>query len=292
MDKSIVKNTSIISVIVVIVVVCGGFGINKYSKTQTYNNLITTANKDMDQGEYEQAIALFNQSLQYKDDSNVKNNVKLATNLKEVKSILDQGTKLMNDKKYLDGIEQFKKVTKEDNKLYDNAQKGIEECKKQYIAQNIKLATDAIKDTKYDEATKCLEGILKLDSNNADAKKLKENMGKTIQKQKDNAQVAIKALAVAKDQSTAKVQQDGNGKITKNEAVNLVRQKTGIEENSTTYTVVIEDESKPIKIINGKQYYSILTAAKAPMAHIIIFYVEVDTGKVYENNMGETVLVN
>ncbi|MBU3200946.1 hypothetical protein LL037_12770 [Clostridium estertheticum] len=192
MDKNIVKNTSIISVIVVIVVVCGGFGIYKYSKTQTYNNLITTANKDMDQGEYEQAIALFNQSLQYKDDSNVKNNVKLATNLKEVKSILDQGIKLMNDKKYLDAIEQFKKVTKEDNKLYDNAQKGIEECKKQYIAQNIKLATDAIKDTKYDEATKYLEGILKLDSNNADAKKLKENMGKTIQKQKDEVEAKEK----------------------------------------------------------------------------------------------------
>ena len=194
MDKSKVKKRSIIFVIAVVAIVCGGFGSYKYSKTQTYNNLITTANKDMDQGEYEQAVALFNQSLQYKDDANVKNNIKLATNLKEDKSILDQGTKLMGDKKYLDAIEQFKKVTKEDDKLYDNAQKNIEECKKRYIAQNIQLVNAAVKNTRYDEANKYLEGILKVDSNNVEAKKLKENMEKTIQKD----EVKAKAKAEAK----------------------------------------------------------------------------------------------
>jgi hypothetical protein len=82
MNKNKIKKIFIISVIVIVFIVCGGFGIYKYSEVQAYNNLITTANKDMDKYEYEQAIALFNQSLQYKDDVNVKNNIKLATNLK------------------------------------------------------------------------------------------------------------------------------------------------------------------------------------------------------------------
>jgi hypothetical protein len=65
----------------------------------------------------------------------------------------------MNDKKYLDGIEKFKKVTKEDDKLYDNA-------------------------------NKYLDDVLKLDRNNAEAKKLKDNI-----KQNNGAEAKAKVEA-------------------------------------------------------------------------------------------------
>ena len=208
MDKNKIKKIAIICVLVIVCIVCGGFGVYKYSEVQAYNNLITTANKDIDQGEYEQAIALFNQSLQYKDDANVKNNIKLATNLKDLKPTFDEGTKLMNNKDYLGAIEQFKKVTKEDDKLYSNAQKEIQECAKKYIAQNIQLANSAVKNAKYDEANKYLDGILKIDSNNAEAKKSKDDVEKSIREQKDkavvksNAQTEAKTNAIQKDEYT------------------------------------------------------------------------------------------
>ena len=198
MDKNQVKKIAIISVIVVVAIVCGGLGIYKYGKAQTYNNLLTTANKDMDEGEYEQAIALFNQSLQYKDNDNVKNSIKLAANLKEVKSTFDEGTQLMKDKEYLEAIEQFKKVTKQDNNIYNNAQKNIQECNKKYMVQNIQLANNAAKSAKYDEANRYLDAILKLDSNSAEAKKLKYDVEKAIQKQKDVAEARYKAEAKKK----------------------------------------------------------------------------------------------
>jgi tetratricopeptide (TPR) repeat protein len=198
MNKNKVRNISVISVIVVVAIACGGFGIYKYSETQTYNNLIATANKDMDQGEYEQAIALFNQSLQYKDNDNVKNNIKLATYLKEGKSTFDEGAQLMNNKNYLEAIEEFKKVNSEDDKLYSNAQKKIEECENQYIAQNIQLTSIAVKNAKYDEANKYLGDILKLDTNNSEAKQLKDDVEKAIQKEKDEYTEEM-AYKVAKD---------------------------------------------------------------------------------------------
>jgi hypothetical protein len=187
MVKKNINKISIISAITVIILVGVGFGTYQYNKVQAYNNLITTANKYMDQGEYDKAITLLEQSLQYKKDSSIEKNIKLAQNLKEAKAYYDNGVKLMNDKKYLEAMEQFKKITKEDDKLYSNSQKKIEECKKQYIAQNLEAANTASKNSKYDDANKYLDNILKIDTNNADAKNLKASIDKTVKEQEENA---------------------------------------------------------------------------------------------------------
>lgn len=131
MNKIKLRNIMIISIISVITIVSVGFGTYQYNKGQTYNNLIATANKNMDSGEYDQAIALFNQSLQYKIDKNVESSIKLALNLKEMKTAYDEGIKLMNDKKYQQAIDQFNKVSKENNKLYNDAEKNINKCKQE-----------------------------------------------------------------------------------------------------------------------------------------------------------------
>lgn len=209
MDKNKIKKVSIISVIVVIIIVGIGIGSYKYNKIQAYNSLINTANKDMDKGEYDQDIALFSESLQYKNDPNIQKNIKLAANLKEVKTIFSEGTKLMNDKKYLDAIDQFKKVTKEDDNLYINAKKNIEECKKQFIAENIQLANDSSQNNKYDDANKYLDNVLKLDSNNAEAKKLKDSFAKAIKDQQDKTKENTNTTVEMTSEKALKILENG-----------------------------------------------------------------------------------
>lgn len=168
-----------IAIVIIVIALMGmGSGIYKYNKVQAYNNLVTTANKYMAQGDYDKAEALFEQSLKYKADYLVEKNIKLSATLKKFKGIYNDGIKLVNDKKYLEAIEKFKTIDKSGLKWYTNAQKEIKECKKQYIAQNIQFANDAIKNNKYDDANKYLDGVLKLDSNNVNAKDLKNTLKK------------------------------------------------------------------------------------------------------------------
>lgn len=182
-----INKISIISAITIALFVGMGFGIYKYNKVQAYNNLVISANKYMDLEDYDKALALFEQSLQYKKDSSVEKHIELIATLKKFKEIYNEGIKLVNDKKYLEAIEKFKTIDKSGLKWYTASQKKIEECKKQYILQNMQLANDAIKNGKYEDANKYLDGILKLDSNNADAKKLKDSIAKTIKEQQENA---------------------------------------------------------------------------------------------------------
>ena len=280
MDNKSEKEIAIISAIVIVAIICGGLGIYKYSKGQTYNNLVTTANKDMDQGEYEQAIALFNQSLQYKDNDNVKNNIKLATKLKEVKSTFDEGTQLMNSKKYLDAIEQFEKVSKEDSKIYGNAQKDIQECKKEYIAQNIQLSNNAVKNTKYDEANNYLDSILKLDSNNAEAKKLKDDVEKSIQKQKDEV-VAKGKVEVNKNATTS-----STGNIdTQAKAYDLVLSVPHLHNDTKIVSlgsIKIDSSSYIPSEARGETAYSFEENDASTETGLAVYYVDMQ-GRVYRN---------
>lgn len=170
----------IVVVITVIALIGIGFGTYKYNKVQAYNNLVTTANKYMAQGDYDKAEVLFEQSLKYKNDSSVQKNIKLATTLKKFKGIYNDGMKLINNKKYLEAIEKFKTIDKSGLKWYTNAQKEIKECKKQYIAQNIQLANDSAKNNKYNDAIKYLDEVLELDANNSEAKDLKNTFKKML----------------------------------------------------------------------------------------------------------------
>ncbi|WP_123053693.1 tetratricopeptide repeat protein [Clostridium sp. JN-1] len=175
-----------ILILVIVVLVSVVFGTYKYNKVQAYNNLITTANKYMDQNNYDKAETLFEQSLKYKEDSSVEKNIKLAATLKKFKEIYDDGMKLASDKKYLEAIKKFKTIDKSGLKWYSNAQKEINECKKKYIAQNMQLAHDALKNNKYDDANKYLDDILKIDSNNEDAKNLKVSIDEAMNQKQEN----------------------------------------------------------------------------------------------------------
>ncbi|MPM67423.1 hypothetical protein SDC9_114345 [bioreactor metagenome] len=194
LQKNKIKKIPIASAVAALAIVYGGFGIYEYIEVKAYNNLVTTANIYFGQGNYDQAIALFNQSLKYNDTENVKNKIKEAEKLKEFKSDFDKGNDLMNNKKYLEAIEQFKKVPNVDERLYKDAENKIQDCIKGYIAQNIQLAMSSIEYTKYDEAYKYLDAILKVDGNNYEANKLMHyvnNAREQLQAEKPQANIAI-----------------------------------------------------------------------------------------------------
>ncbi|EJO5346696.1 tetratricopeptide repeat protein [Clostridium botulinum] len=185
MVKTKSKKIFIICIITVTVLAAFSFGIYKYNRMKDYNMLISNANKYMNSKEYDKAISLFEQSLNYKKDPNIEKNIVLASRLKKVKEIYDNGIGLMKDKKYLEAIKKFKTIKKDSLKWYSYSQQKIQECKKKFIVQNIKLANGAVKSNNYDKAKKHLDDILKLDSNNSEAKILKDRLDKSAKEQQE-----------------------------------------------------------------------------------------------------------
>ncbi|MBD5642609.1 tetratricopeptide repeat protein [Clostridium botulinum] len=194
------KSRKLFIACIVIVIILVGFslGIYKYNRIQDYNMLITNGNKYMASKEYDKAIILFERSLNYKKDPEIEKNISLANKLREVKIVYDNGIRLMNDKKYLEAIEEFKTINKDSLKWYSDSQQKIQQCKKEFIAQNIKLANDSAKLNEYDKANKYLDDILKLDSNNLAAKNLKNRFAKAVKEEKE------RELAIKEEESNRK----------------------------------------------------------------------------------------
>lgn len=126
----------IIITVTAIMVIAGGFGIYKYNNIQAYNKLVNSANKYMEKGKYDQSVALFEESLSYKNDDKVKKSINLAKQLKEANEIYNNGIKFMDEKKYAQAINEFEKINKEDDKIYEEAKKKIEECRKLNVASD------------------------------------------------------------------------------------------------------------------------------------------------------------
>ncbi|WP_446897700.1 tetratricopeptide repeat protein [Clostridium sp. LBM24168] len=250
----------IVVVITVIVLIGIGFGTYKYNKVQAYNNLVTTANKYMAQGDYDKAEALFEQSLKYKKDSSIEKNIKLATTLKKFKGIYNDGMKLVNDKKYLESIEKFKTIDKNGLKWYTDAQKEITECKKQYIVQNLKLADNAFKSNKYDDANEYLDGVLRLDSNNADAKKLKNSILEAISQNQKNSELVEQAKQVSQSNAGQTNVQNSN---TSNGETNEYSSKiSDIDNEIKTVESSIEDCDYELSTLNDHSEKYIQTLEK------------------------------
>ncbi|MBY6799833.1 tetratricopeptide repeat protein [Clostridium botulinum] len=198
MIKIKLHKVSIICLIATIILASFSFGFYKYNRTKDYNMLINNGNKYMVSKEYDKAISLFEQSLNYKRDPQIEKNIALANKLKKVKGIYENGISLMNDKKYLEAIEKFKMINKDGLEWYSDSQEKIKQCTKQFIAENIKLANASAGNNKYDEANKYLNSILKIDSNNLAAKNLKNKFAKAMKEEKE------RELAIKEEESNRK----------------------------------------------------------------------------------------
>lgn len=160
----------------------------KVVKAQSFDKLVKNANQSLSTSKYDEAISLYSKALELKDDNNVKNQLALAQNYKQYQNVYNQGIKLINDKKYSEAIQKLSTINQVAGQLYTNAQNKIEECKKDIINQDIKATNTAISNEDYDSANKYIADIVKLDTDNKDAKQLKTTIAQAQQKDKDEAE--------------------------------------------------------------------------------------------------------
>lgn len=193
------KSKVVIGSIVLLILAGTGTGVYKFNKNQGYNNLIKTANGYMDEGKYDDAIKAFQQSLNYKDDENVRRSIKVAEALKAEKVIYNDGIKLLNEKKYLEAIEKFSKITKEDEKMYNDAQAKILECKREYATLNIRNADKALKENRLDDANKYLQEVFKVDSESKEGQTLKAQIEKKKQQESQKGITVEDAVKIVKN---------------------------------------------------------------------------------------------
>lgn len=103
---------------------------------EPYNNLLTDGNKAFAQENYDSAVTMYKEALDYKNDSDLNKKISFAENLEKSKEAYDNAVKLESDKEYSEAIDSFKKVDRQDSKRYSLAQKKIEACKEYYMIAN------------------------------------------------------------------------------------------------------------------------------------------------------------
>lgn len=178
MGKQKVLKIITLSGLIDILFIGSAFGAYKYSQQKNFNNLVNLASQKLYSGDYDTAIKLYNQALSYKNDNNVQQEIALEQSYKQYSGIYNEGLKLMTEKKYSEAIQKLSEINQASGQLYTNAQGKIEECKKNIISDNIQNANTAISNKEYDSASKYIAEILKMDSNNTEAKNLKDKIAK------------------------------------------------------------------------------------------------------------------
>lgn len=127
MSKAKFKKKIFIIISLFIALIAIGFGINRYNEVQSYNELINAGNKYMDSGKYDEAIALYKQCLNYKQDSNVKDSINFAKSLKQnkIKNSNNSSNNKQNDNSNTNN--------KSDSKYTSNINKNNSEKQISYI---------------------------------------------------------------------------------------------------------------------------------------------------------------
>ena len=156
-------------------------------------------------------------------------------------SLASQGKQYMIGKDYDKAIQTFKKALsyKNDPDIQNNlalAQSLKDEnAKKQEISKDIQLANDAAKNSKYDDANKYLDEVLKIDPNNSEAKGLKDAFAKAVQEQQEKDNQTSKYEKVSKNKSE-------NSELTYEQAYQIVQSILKKEFKNTNISAIPLDE--------------------------------------------------
>lgn len=189
---------SILGVGLIIICISAFIGIKSYNINKSYQKYLNEASSNMNLEKYDNAITLYQEAEKYKNDPVIKQQIEMAKILKISKESYDNAIRHMDDKDYLAAIDTFKKVNKQDTKRYSDSQDKISTCKKAYIDDNLNTANDNLASSKFDDANNALNNIFKIDATNNDAIKVKDDIAKAIQKQKDDEEAKAKEVANAK----------------------------------------------------------------------------------------------
>jgi tetratricopeptide (TPR) repeat protein len=168
-----------------ILIIGTAFASQKYTQIQSYKSLVKIADQHLSEGRYLEAVSSYEESLKYAENDDVINNIKKARLLIEAQSHFDEGVSLLSSKDYLAAIEQFELISQIDHEIFDASQEKIGQCKDAFIKENILLANNSITASNYEEATRYIDELMKLDPNNVETNTLKTNMERRIQEEED-----------------------------------------------------------------------------------------------------------
>lgn len=183
---------TVVAAVVIMTVIAVPIGVNAYNRNQ-YNKFISLGDKALEGEKFDDAVKYYKEALAYtkKQSSDIDGKLASVESAKEGKADFEQGIKLLDDKKYLEAIEVFKKVNSS-NKYFKNSQDKITEAGSDYIDENLTNAKAEAGNKKYNEAIAYLDNIIKFDSSNQDAISLKEQYNKEL------ANIAVQADAAKK----------------------------------------------------------------------------------------------
>lgn len=175
------KLVIIILIFIIIVTTTSVYGYRIYN----YNKFYSKGQESLKNDDYNAAETNFKSALNYnyKMSEEINKNLTLIEVLKSSKQNYENAVGFLKDAIYLDAIESFKKVTKEDEKRYKDSETKVEEAIKLYVTENMDKAKEEVKNNKFDSALGYLEGVIKFDSKNEEAIKLKNE----ISEKKENA---------------------------------------------------------------------------------------------------------
>ncbi|MBK5242104.1 hypothetical protein [Clostridium sp.] len=285
MKKWNMQKIVITSVLTLLVIIGVGFGGYKYTKIKQYNGLIKEANSYMENSEYDKAIDLYKQSLSYKNDSNIENSIKLAQSLTEENKVYDEGIRLMNDKKYLESIDQFNKIGKDSDKFYTDAQNKINECTKEYVALNISKANISLEANNYDEANNYIAQVFKVDINNENAKKIKDTIDKKIEEE-----TAAQKLKEEQEKAAKETQEKADASnITTKSAEDIVRKLVLKDSDSKTISQFDHEET-----VDGVKYF-VIHVYDVVVDHTTTrgwYFVNQNNGNVFDGTYGNLTPMN
>jgi tetratricopeptide (TPR) repeat protein len=172
--------------------------------TNNFNNYLSKGQEYLSNGDYKEAVLNFDNALKYNKNDNIEINnlIDRAMLLKQSSDAFDQGAELVYEKKYLEAINSFIKVSKEDDIRYEIAQEKIEECRKVFSDSKIAAAQNEAVNGKYEASLSYIDEVLKVDPLNQSAVTLKNQYNSLLtariaeQQKKAQEQMAKQASGI------------------------------------------------------------------------------------------------
>ncbi|MBL4937457.1 cell envelope integrity protein TolA [Clostridium sp. YIM B02515] len=228
-------------------------------KNYNYNKYYKLAIETLANEKFDDAVNYFRQSIKYSDkhNSDINSNIELVNILKKSKISYDEATKLLDDGKYLEAIDEFKKVPQKDTKYFEESKLKADFAKSEYIKANLVNAKKEAENKNYSQAIVFLDNIVKIEPLNQEAGNLVEQYNIEIQKKAEEdakKKAEEDAKKKAGEDAKKKVEEDAKKKAqedAKKKTQEPSKPSSGSTGSSVNYIVSASYDMFNVKDSNG-----------------------------------------
>ena len=134
--------------------------------SRTDEPYLVLADMYSDEEKFDEAIKILEKRDRIERSDKINEKADSIILIEESKKSYDDAIKQMGEKNYLDAVDNFKAVSKEDTKRYLDSQNMISQCEKLSTVGNLTLAGENIDNKKINEMNYVIENIFKIDTIN------------------------------------------------------------------------------------------------------------------------------